>query len=183
MRSQWPQMFLLNDFNFASLFFKTSIFPDSNSPTFPWHLRLYFSPDHFLPRGNTANVQPRSQGLSTYPGIEVVKRLAYVSCLPLEPVLQETSYLPERRTAEWLWCKLQVQTCHPTRCADSEKKIKQVYFWTCPHYLGAISRTKVQTLRPLAPPVLAACEIFCSCLTRSLKSATHWRTVKPFGTV
>lgn len=39
------------------------------------------------------------------------------------------------------------------------------------------------TFSSLAPPEAAACEMFCSCLTRSLKSETHWMTVMPAGTV
>lgn len=39
------------------------------------------------------------------------------------------------------------------------------------------------TFSSLAPPEAAACETLCSCLTRSLKSETHWMTVMPAGTV
>ena len=115
-------------FQFSLTFLQDINFPWFKFPDFSLTFKSFFFPltipDRFLPRGKAANAQPRSQGLSRYPGNEVVIRLAYVSYLPLEPILQETSYLPERRTAEWLWCKLQVQTCHPTRCADSETRNK-----------------------------------------------------------
>lgn len=39
------------------------------------------------------------------------------------------------------------------------------------------------TFSSLAPPLAAPCEICCSCLIRSLKSATHWITVIVAGTV
>lgn len=45
------------------------------------------------------------------------------------------------------------------------------------------SGAAVTTFSSLAPPDAAACEMFCSCLTLSLKSDTHWMTVMPAGTV